>query len=88
MLNREARYNSLRIISDIWIVILVNSPEAFKHKVSASNFDENLCPWYTLPSVFMDRYFADKGPYSQSYDFSSCHVWMGELDHKESWAAP
>ena len=23
--------------------------------------------------------------YSQSYDFSSSHVWMWELDHKESW---
>ena len=31
------------------------------------------------------RYFADKGPSSQSYDFSSSHVWMWELDHKESW---
>ena len=24
--------------------------------------------------------------YSQSYGFSSSHVWMWELDHKESWA--
>ena len=24
--------------------------------------------------------FADKGPYSQSYGFSSSHVWMWELD--------
>ena len=29
------------------------------------------------------RYFADKGPYGQSYGFSSSHVWMRELDHKE-----
>ena len=27
-----------------------------------------------------------KGPYSQSYGFSSSHVWMWELDYKESWA--
>ena len=32
------------------------------------------------------RYFANKGLYSQSYGFSSSHVWMWELDHKESWA--
>ena len=32
------------------------------------------------------HYFANKGPSSQSYGFSSCHVWMWELDHKESWA--
>ena len=32
------------------------------------------------------HYFANKGPSSQSYGFSSSHVWMRELDHKESWA--
>ena len=26
-----------------------------------------------------------KVPYSQSYDFSSSHVWMWQLDHKEGW---
>ena len=31
-------------------------------------------------------YFANKGPYHQSYDFSSSYVWMWELDHKEDWA--
>ena len=30
------------------------------------------------------HYFANKGPSSQSYGFSSSHVWMLELDHKES----
>ena len=30
--------------------------------------------------------FANKGPSSQSYGFSSSHVWMWELDYKESWA--
>ena len=30
-------------------------------------------------------YFADKGPYNESYCFFSSHVWMGELDYKESW---
>ena len=32
------------------------------------------------------HYLADKGPSSQTYDFSSGHVWMWELDYKESWA--
>ena len=31
-------------------------------------------------------YFADKGPSSQGYGFSSSHVRMWELDHKENWA--
>ena len=30
-------------------------------------------------------YFANKGLSSQSYGFSSGHVWMRELDYKESW---
>ena len=30
-------------------------------------------------------YFANKGPSSQSYGFSSSRVWMWELDYKESW---
>ena len=30
--------------------------------------------------------FSYKGPSSQNYDFSSSHVWMWELDHKENWA--
>ena len=32
------------------------------------------------------HYFANKGQSSQSYGFSSSHVWMWELDHKETWA--
>ena len=32
------------------------------------------------------HYYANKGPSSQSYDFSSSHVWMWVLDYKESWA--
>ena len=51
-----------------------------------------LAPWkksYDQPRQHIKNqrhYFADKGPSSQSYGFSSSHVWMWELDHKESWA--
>ena len=31
------------------------------------------------------HHFADKGPYSQSYGFSSSYVCMWELDHKAGW---
>ena len=38
-------------------------------------------------SIKEQRYhFADKGPSSQSYGFSSSHVGMWELDHKEGWS--
>ena len=31
------------------------------------------------------HYLANKGLYSQSYGFSSSHLWIWELDHKEGW---
>ena len=40
-----------------------------------------------LDSIFKSReryYFANKGPSSQGYGFSSSHVWMQELDCEES----
>ena len=48
-------------------------------------------PWkktYDQPRQHIKKqrhYFADKGPSSQSYRFSSSHVWIWELDHKKSW---
>ena len=50
-----------------------------------------LTPWkesYVQPRQHIQKqrhYFANKGPSSQSYGFSSSHVWMWELDYKESW---
>ena len=31
------------------------------------------------------HYFTNKSPSSQSYGFSSSHVWMWELDYKQNW---
>ena len=51
-----------------------------------------LTPWkksYDQPRQYIEKqrhYFANKGPSSQGYGFSSGLVWMWELDHKESWA--
>ena len=50
-----------------------------------------LAPWkksYDQPRQHIKKqrhYFTNKGPSSQSYGFSSSHVWMWELDYKESW---
>ena len=41
-----------------------------------------------LDSILKSRdihYFTNKCLSSQGYGFSSSHVWMWELDHKESW---
>ena len=40
----------------------------------------------TVHSIVKSRdYFANKGLYSQCYGFSSSHLWMWDLDHKEGW---
>ena len=36
--------------------------------------------------LLSNYYFANKGPSSQGYGFSSSHIWMWELDCEESWA--
>ena len=44
---------------------------------------------YIFRSELLDHmvaHFVDKGLSSQSYGFSSSHVRMSELDHKEGWA--
>ena len=39
-----------------------------------------------IDSILKSRHYcANKGSSSQSYGFPSSHVWMWELDHKESW---
>ena len=56
-----------------------------------------LAPWkksYDKPiqhikkqrQYFSTKSLANKFPYGQCYGFSSSHVWIWELDHKESWA--
>ena len=51
-----------------------------------------LAPWkksYDQTRQYIKKlrhYFANKGPSIHSYSFSSSHVWMWELDYKESWA--
>ena len=51
----------------------------------ACSLEEN----YDQPKQHIKKqrhYCINKGPSSQSYSFSSSHVWMWELDYKENWA--
>ena len=51
---------------------------------------EMFAPWnktYDQPRQHIKKqrhYFANKGPSSQGYGFSSSHVWMWDLDYKEN----
>ena len=47
--------------------------------------DRQLC-FSLVRDIWPVHYFANKGPSSQGYGFSSSHVWMWELDCEESWA--
>ena len=52
---------------------------------------KRLAPWkksYDQPRQHIKKQrhdLVDKGPSSQSYGFSSSHVWMWEMDYNESW---
>ena len=54
---------------------------------------KTLTPWkesYDQPRQHIQKqrhYFGNEGPSSQGYGFSSSHVWLWELDYKESWAS-
>ena len=51
----------------------------------ACSLEEKLWPtWQCIKK--QKHYFVKKGPSSQSYGFSSSHVWKWELDYKEYWA--
>ena len=62
---------------------------------ASSNTPNLTLPWHYHGRKVYDQsrkhikkqrhYFANKSPSSQSYGFSSSHVWMWELDYKESW---
>ena len=66
-----------RVQKSLWVVIAAMKLKTFPWKKS-----------YEKPRQCIKKQrhrFADKSPCSQSYGFSSGHVWMSELDHKEGW---
>ena len=73
-----------------WETLLFRAPKSLQMVTAsmklkdASSLEEKL--WKPRQHIKKQRfYFANKGPPSQSYGFSSSHIQMWELDHKESW---
>ena len=72
-----------------WLTLFFWAPKSLQMVIAALKLKDT--PWkesYDQPKqhIKMQRhYFASKGPSSQSYGFSSGHIWMWELDSKESW---
>ena len=60
--------------------------------VTAATKLKKFAPWkksFDQPRQHIKKqthYFGDKGLSTESYGFSSSHVWMWEFDYKESWA--
>ena len=74
-----------------WHTVFSWTPKSLQMVTAAMKL-KMLAPWkksHNKPRQCIKKqrhYFANKGPYSQSYGFSSSPGWMWELDHKESWA--
>ena len=79
---------NVETVSDfIFLGSKINGDDDCSHEIK-----KTLAPWknsHAKPRQHFKKqrhHFADNGPYSQSYGFSSGHVWMWELDYKEGWA--
>ena len=74
-----------------WQVLFSWAPKSLWMVTTATKL-KKLALWkkcYDKPRQHIKKqrhYFANKGLSSQSHGFSSSHVWMWELDHKEGWA--
>ena len=75
---------TLETVSDF----LSGAPKSLQMVIPAMKLKDT--PWkesYDQPRQHMEKqrhYFANKGPSSQGYGFSSSHVWMRRLDYEES----
>ena len=73
-----------------WLTLFLGAPKSLQMVIAAMKL-KDVYSWkesYDQPRQHIKKqryYFANKGLSSQSYGFSSSHVWMWVLDHKESW---
>ena len=74
-----------------WQTLFLGAPKSLQMVTAAMKL-KTLAPWkksFDQPRqhiIKQTHYFASKGMSSQGYGFSCGHVWMWELDYKESWA--
>ena len=81
------RWRNVKTVSDfIFLVSKITADGDCSHKI------KRLAPWKNIYDKSRQcikkqrHHFANKCPSSQRYGFSSSHVWVWELDYKESWA--
>ena len=72
-----------------WLTLFWGAPKSLQMVTADMKLKDT--PWkesYDQPRQHIKKqrhYFANKGPSSQGHGFSSSHVWMWELDYKETW---
>ena len=72
-----------------WLTLFFWTPKSLQMVIATMKLKDT--PWkksYDQPRQHIIKqihYFVSKGPSSQGYWFSSVHVWMWELNYKESW---
>ena len=71
--------------------LFLGAPKSLQMVIAAMTLKDACCLeetfWPTRQHIKKQRhYFANKGPSSQGYGFSSSPVWMWKLYYKESWA--
>ena len=72
-----------------WQILISWAPKPLQTVTEATKLKDaySLEKSYDQPRLHIKKqrhYFANKGSSSQGYGFSSSHVWMWELDYKES----
>ena len=74
-----------------WLTLLLGAPKSLQMVTCSHEIKRTLAPWkksYNQPRQHIKKqrpYFVNKFLSSQGYGSSSDHVWMWQLDHKESW---
>ena len=75
-----------KVSDSIFLGYKINGDGDCSHEMKRCLFLERIA-MMNLDSLLKSRdYHCITLPYSQSYGFSSSHVWMWELDHEEGWA--
>ena len=78
-------------LSGLWSSFLYSSSVFSCHLLLISSASVRSLPFLSFidqprQHIKKQRHHVNKGPSSQGYGFSSSHVWMWELDYKESGA--
>ena len=72
-----------------WLTLFWGASESLQMAIAAMKLNDTYSLegiMTNLDRILKSRDFVNKGLSSQGYGFSSGHVWMWELDYKESWA--